>query len=459
MIRKDINEPIIIDKTEYSAILVNNSIKESINELCSKMYQGQCVLIIGPDIILNEGYGEGNSRKYLEYKYKEFVFNSSDDDIINNGSQYEARGEFLNTFEFNMAKECNKDLYALFKTRLFRFVLVTTYDSYVEEIMQEVWKCEINVINIFDNETYKKFAIQGEDGMMAPTLCYVFGKAVPRRKGKISYEFNLNDNDAIKAISEWIRNPYLSKIVNFISKKNILALGCKLDDWQFRFMWYSLQQNIKDLSGNVAISLTDSESDIKLKHYLKKINVEDNGESRLFLKNLLGHLYSPETSVFDELSREEGSIFISYAKENFNMAMHLYNILHGQELNVWIDEEELSVGDYFDFKISEGINKCKIFIALLSGQTKMDIEGGRKRYYSSVEWESVKQINAGRASKKEQTLQPIDILPIAIDGFDPNLDAMNLIENYKMFDGLSILKWGKDSDTKLLQKINTINNQ
>ena len=64
MIRKDINEPIIIDKTEYSAILVNNSIKESINELCSKMYQGQCVLIIGPDIILNEGYGEGNSRKY-----------------------------------------------------------------------------------------------------------------------------------------------------------------------------------------------------------------------------------------------------------------------------------------------------------------------------------------------------------------------------------------------------------
>ena len=128
-------------------------------------------------------------------------------------------------------------------------------------------------------------------------------------------------------------------------------------------------------------------------------------------------------------------------------------------MNVWIDEEELSVGDYFDFKISEGINKCKIFIALLSGQTKMDIEGGRKRYYSSVEWESVKQINAGRASKKEQTLQPIDILPIAIDGFDPNLDAMNLIENYKMFDGLSILKWGKDSDTKLLQKINTINNQ
>ncbi len=459
MIRKDINDPITIDRTEYSANLVNDESSESINDLCAKMYQGQCVLIIGPDIILNEKYGQGNSRKYLESKYKEFVFSSSDDDIINNGSQYEVRGEFLNSFEFNMAEECNKDLVALLSTHLFRFVLVTTYDSYVEEIMKEVWKCDINVINIFDNDTYKKFAPLGEDGLMAPTLCYVFGKAVPRRKGKVSYEFNLNDNDAIKAISEWIRNPYLSKIVNYISKKKILALGCKLDDWQFRFMWYCLQQNIKDLSGDVAISLTDSESDIKLKRYLKKINVEDNGEPRLFLKKLLTRLYSPEISVFSELSREEGRIFISYAKEDFNMAMHLYNILHGQELDVWIDEEELSVGDYFDFKISKGISECKIFLILLSGQTKKDIEVGKKRYYSSVEWESVKQINAGRASMNEQNLKPIEILPIAIDGFDPNFDSIVLIDNYNMFEGLSILKWGKDSDTKLLQKINSINNQ
>lgn len=456
MIRKDADETIIIDRTDYSHYLINDTSSESINELCSKMYQGQCVLIIGPDIILNEKYGEGNSRKYLESKYREFVFNSSDDDIINNGSQYEARGEFLNTFEFNMAKECNKDLLALLSTRLFRFVLVTTYDSYVEEIMKEVWRCEINVINIFDNETYKKFATLDENGMMAPTLCYVFGKAVPRRKNKISYEFNLNDNDAIKAISEWIRNPYLSKIVNFISKKNILGLGCKLDDWQFRFMWYSLQQNTKDLSGNVAISLTDSESDRKLKHYLNRINVEDNGESRPFLKQLLGHLFSPETTIFDELLREKGCIFISYAKEDFDMAMHLYNILHGQELDVWIDEEELSVGDHFDFKISEGISHCKIFVTLLSGQTKNDIEIGKKRYYSSVEWESVKQINTGRISDNEKSLPPIEILPIAVNGFDPNKDAHTLIENYKMFDGLSILKWGKDSDTKLLQKINSI---
>lgn len=456
MIRKDADETIIIDRTDYSHYLTNDTSSESINELCSKMYQGQCVLIIGPDIILNEKYGEGNSRKYLESKYREFVFNSSDDDIINNGSQYEARGEFLNTFEFNMVKECNKDLLSLLSTRLFRFVLVTTYDSYVEEIMKEVWRCEINVINIFDNETYKNFAVLDENGMMVPTLCYVFGKAAPRRKGKISYEFNLNDNDAIKAISEWIRNPYISKIVNFISKKNILGLGCKLDDWQFRFMWYSLQQNTKDLSGNVAISLTDSESDRKLKHYLKKIDVEDNGESRTFLKQLLAHLFSPETTVFDELSREKGCIFISYAKEDFDMAMHLYNILHGQELDVWIDEEELSVGDLFDFKISEGISNCKIFITLLSNQTKNDIKIGRKRYYSSVEWESVKQINTGRKSDSENLLPPIEILPVAINGFDPNIDALTLIENYKMFDGLSILKWGKDSDTKLLQKINSL---
>ena len=81
---------------------------------------------------------------------------------------------------------------------------------------------------------------------------------------------------------------------------------------------------------------------------------------------------------------------------------------------------------------------------------------GNFSYYSSVEWESVKQINTGRISANEKSLPPIEILPIAVNGFDPNKDAHTLIENYKMFDGLSILKWGKDSDTKLLQKINSI---
>ncbi len=63
------------------------------------------------------------------------------------------------------------------------------------------------------------------------------------------------------------------------------------------------------------------------------------------------------------------NIFISYAKEDREMAKRLYDDLRNDGIKLWFDEEELLPGQDWKLIIPDVIRKSRFFIALLSSKS------------------------------------------------------------------------------------------
>ncbi|HWX34483.1 MAG TPA: toll/interleukin-1 receptor domain-containing protein [Steroidobacteraceae bacterium] len=99
-----------------------------------------------------------------------------------------------------------------------------------------------------------------------------------------------------------------------------------------------------------------------------------------------------------------GAIFISYAREDFDAARTLKSALDAVGLPVWFDLDRLGPGDTFKVKIQDYVERCSLFLPLLSRNTEARTEGFFRR-----EWNYALDRDKGI----DQRL-PF-IIPIAID--------------------------------------------
>lgn len=69
------------------------------------------------------------------------------------------------------------------------------------------------------------------------------------------------------------------------------------------------------------------------------------------------------------MSISERTVFLSYAREDMQSAVRLYECLTSAGINVWFDKESLAPGVKWKPAISDAIRKCRYFIALLSSHS------------------------------------------------------------------------------------------
>ena len=134
------------------------------------------------------------------------------------------------------------ELKALLETKVFRTILTTTTDGFLETVLRRIFP-DLQVVNIYDDDSMNRFRdemreCRGEQEYKAPTLVYVFGKM--EKNWQKSYL--RTDDDAIHIIEKWMRMDVEgnNELLDFIREKRLLALGCKYDVWYFRFFWYIL---------------------------------------------------------------------------------------------------------------------------------------------------------------------------------------------------------------------------
>ena len=75
----------------------------------------------------------------------------------------------------------------------------------------------------------------------------------------------------------------------------------------------------------------------------------------------------------------EGAIFISYAREDLTAVLTLKNSLEAAGLSVWFDFDRIAAGDSFDNKIHDNIQRCSLFLPVLSHNTEVRTEGFFRR--------------------------------------------------------------------------------
>lgn len=108
-------------------------------------------------------------------------------------------------FSYDLS-DISPELTQLLRTKLFKCVLTTCIDSYLETLMFDIWGEDLLVVNISDNQSLKDFqdALKQSRGnkYSRPTLFYVFGKVIkgrPKPRGFVE-----TDVDAIKIIEKWM---------------------------------------------------------------------------------------------------------------------------------------------------------------------------------------------------------------------------------------------------------------
>ena len=420
-------------------------------------------LVIGNEIILDtkiEPTGDVhqyllkklNEKSNVQYKnFNEIALYM--DERINPIRQLVESGEI----EFN-EKSVSRDLITLLETKLFTTILTTTTDGYLEAALRKVWGKELRVINIYDKETVDELQDAIKNCRRGrkynqPTLIYVFGKM----EEDWSKDYFRTDADAILLIEEWMRMKAQSnnEMLEFIKSKRLLALGCKYDNWYFRFFWYvltgALDGNRKfEGPGEVAFELnSDEQSDNKLLQFLDRTNICVLGKAESFIKTITKTLTEDsEDAPFRQQvidSRHRGGIFISYCSKDALAASQLFFKLcenKEKKYDAWLDNARLYGGDNYEKEIAEAISSAKVFIAVLSPYIADDLKKGDIDHYYNKEWRMAQQFS-------DKT-----IIPLAINGYDLRADYHQVFETIINQQPSGVDFMDADGFSKLVTSIN-----
>lgn len=388
---------------------------------------GKYVLVLGSEIMLSKELNvecAGDSTRLIFNCVKDNLISQSNLGPDNHALNFTELSQVTPDVTKCIRKMVNKgldfevsemapELVALLQTGLFRTVLTTTIDPYIERLMHDVFKDDLKVMDISAETSSEEFDIQEYSRndipeQISPRLYYVFGKA------SSSSRFVATDNDAIEIMAKWMGANAPNNFLSYVRDKRILALGCKFDDWFFRFFWYILKGNIQKLShGEVAVSLNDtSETDVRLKSYLNQSEIYFRPDARSFISEMLEKINDYQASETETIlsGRRHRGIFLSYAHEDFDLVKTIYYRLVECGLPVWFDERNLIGGDDYDARISSAISDCKVFLPILSRQVQKDIMEANSRFYKDTEW-TIAQTYANGG-------KDITIIPLRIWGYD-----------------------------------------
>ncbi len=331
------------------------------------------------------------------------------------------------------AEDVSRELTALLETKLFTTVLTTTTDGYLETVMKKVWGNDLRIVNIYNKDevdNLQKAIRNCRRGQKynQPTLIYVFGKQVIHQDDNQGYKrkYVNTDSEAIKLIEKWMRMEVEdnNEILQFIRSKRLLALGCKYENWYFRFFWYVLTGICKpnddddegDGMGEVAFCLDENDkTESKLLKFLGRTDICVLGDTKRFINEILATLNddSPNAQFRKMIleKRRRGGIFISYCNKDKLVASQLFACLCVQKYDVWFDNVNLYGGDDYEKEINDAINEAKVVITILTPNVADDLKFGRTNHYYNKEWRTAQQFN----NKK--------IIPLAVNGY-------NLRSNY-----------------------------
>lgn len=396
--------------------------ESNISSLIQGIYSGEYILILGSEVILDKlkfPDCNGDINKYIineinkdnRLKIKNYTDFKSFTEIIKNTplSSVDPINQLLtDEFDYN-TDDMSESLVSFLKTKLFRFVMTTTVDSYLETLLYEIWGEELLVVNIEDQASLKNLQDElskaqgpyGKNMFSRPTLFYIFGKArktIGRKKNFVE-----TDIDAIKCIEKWMRlGEGRDRITPYLKEKHFLSIGCKFDDWYFRFFWYIITRGFGDEGrnanperlDNIAMSFNNNESDNHLKDYLASVNSYIHSDANDFITQLNNVLTSIEIgSPFRDIilnRRREGGIFISYKNScDFIAASSLFCRLEKEfGFNVWFDNDKIHAGNDYMTDIQNVIKQSKVFIPLLSTSVSKDLLERKEELdtFYSLEW-------------------------------------------------------------------------
>jgi hypothetical protein len=271
-----------------------------------------------------------------------------------------------------------------------------------------------------------------------PVVFQLLGRA------SASPDYAICDEDLLEflhAMQDKQRQPKM--LFDELRGNHLLILGCSFGDWLARFFLRTarnLELSQKRRRWDVLVGERIAQ-DTRLAQFLDSFSPDTRvvpWTAARFVTELAARWHAQHPASADSAlpARDAatdgsripaGAIFISYAKDDFDAASHLAGGLRQAGLEVWFDETALQMGDDWARSIRRGIERCSLFLPVISRQTLS--EENRRRYFWR-EWNDADDFARGMAPGEAY------IVPIVID--DTRIDRSVLPDSFKKAQGRSL---------------------
>ena len=267
--------------------------------------------------------------------------------------------------------EDNTLLLQLLSIPYFPFVMTTTFDPIVENMMRRIHGDRLRVMT-FRNDAGKNEDILNGEETCQPTLYYMFGRADGR-----AGSFVATDTDMLRFSQSWmlpndsgsLAKP--SMLSSVLAKRYLLVVGYNYQDWLFRFFWYAMKNESFGIKEGGM--LTHSRKDQELIDFLTRANAftQVEPDMSLFVKKLYDGIGNCEKKMqgynsAKQIPEDGTDVFISYSRGDSALVENLYNILKGKGLNVWYDRQNMHKGLDFMMQIENAIKKSTFFVPVFT---------------------------------------------------------------------------------------------
>jgi hypothetical protein len=251
---------------------------------------------------------------------------------------------------------------------------------------------------------------------------YLFGKA------EVSPFYAIHDEDALEFPYTLQAGNGPERIFSQLRSRNLLLIGCNFAEWLSRFFLrlsnserlFSDQRTKKEFFADEETGL-----DRSFTVFLERFSQDSRWyplDARSFVAELHRRWLArnpasistrddttprPDDLSGNAMSALSGTIFVSYASDDIGAARQLVSDLEEIGGDVaWFDKSALKPGDAWDQRLRSAIQRCSLFLPLLSANTERRTEG-----YFRLEWDE--------AAERSRRIQGRTfIMPTVIDADD-----------------------------------------
>ncbi|MEK6372776.1 MAG: toll/interleukin-1 receptor domain-containing protein [Acidobacteriota bacterium] len=272
-----------------------------------------------------------------------------------------------------------------------------------------------------------------------PVVFHLLGRS------SASPDYAICDDDLLEflhAMQDKQRQP--KTLFDELRGNHLLILGCSFGDWLARFFLRTarnLELSQKRRRWDVLVG-DQIAHDARLAEFLESFSPDTRVvplTAAQFVTELAArwHAAHPVAAQSTEpVVREagtggrsipNGAIFLSYASDDIEAAGRLAEGLRSAGLEVWFDKNALQMGDDWARSIRRGLERCALFLPVISRQTLSD--ENRRRYFWR-EWNDADDFARGMAPGEAY------IVPVVID--DTRIDRALLPDSFKRAQGRSL---------------------
>ncbi|AMY10834.1 hypothetical protein LuPra_04077 [Luteitalea pratensis] len=222
---------------------------------------------------------------------------------------------------------------------------------------------------------------------------YLFGKA------DVSPFYAIHDEDVLEFAYTMQAGNAPEHMFSELRSRNLLFLGCGFSDWLSRFFLrlsnserlFSDQRTKKEFfAGDRGMA------DVNFTVFLERFSQDSRSydmDARAFVAELHRRwvMRNPDEAApapaaaqpgESAATSSSGTIFVSYSSEDLGAAKQLVAELEEIGGDVaWFDKSALKPGDRWDERLKSAVQRCSLFLPLLSGNTERRTEG-----YFRLEW-------------------------------------------------------------------------